>query len=639
MRLTAIFTILIFGLLPGCAYALDPELILKDASESMPSTFFPDHPDCYAAPCPKPLSKAWERHYADLMVIRQGRYPKEPVCRSCPLLEFQPEPTYSVMFARAKCQHERIPCKSLRAEILRFGSASTDDVCKCPHRRGYRPVPLPDNDCVEFYSNSGCRCVHKPCRKGFVLSPTTYQCIDESLAKNLDSQSSSKDFSPVIEHHFTDYNTGPKVTHTWMAYLWSLYRSYGLSFSLALCGVAVYAVRKLRASATKGKKNYNILVCISFTRGRASGKICEHVFKELQNALPLLKRLYGRLRLSRDPDRNCISVIVRPRLCKHHFSLLQFVQDLLSSASVKEDVDGAKIVALHGSPADVKKLKPEFAASYFKDHLADNAGEITLNFANADGEAAILRELARSTDELQQQFSEYELAVTSVTRGSIKIKFYLTNSSHTFDTLANEGGVQKCVDSLLSLPSFRELAARQDVKVEFVARGKVGVVSANVTSVHVVTIGLARRMRRYNPPQPLAGRHGCCTTVTVDCNSPETADALQMEWCNVDTLLQRIYPGCRLRREGSTRIVWGVPSVLAVPSFVDDILDVERVDAIGKRNKIVVKVIPPDEESRAGIIRATERNGRHQEEFSFLPYVTVTGVVWLVMAFVAYYSL
>ena len=43
---------------------------------------------------------------------------------------------------------------------------------------------------------------------------------------------------------------------------------------------------------------YDILVCII----TPSSKICELVFNEVQNALPLLERLYGPLTLDHDPE-------------------------------------------------------------------------------------------------------------------------------------------------------------------------------------------------------------------------------------------------------------------------------------------------------------------------------------------------
>ena len=47
-----------------------------------------------------------------------------------------------------------------------------------------------------------------------------------------------------------------------------------------------------------GPTRYDILVCIIIP----SSKMCELVFDEMQNALPLLEKLYGPLTLDHDPD-------------------------------------------------------------------------------------------------------------------------------------------------------------------------------------------------------------------------------------------------------------------------------------------------------------------------------------------------
>ena len=93
-------------------------------------------------------------------------------CRPCSAGEFQPDATPSHHFIRSGCHMKRKDCTAFNALLVKADiTNASDDICKCNYLSGYRPVPRPDNDCLEFESLSECRCEHKPCPENQVMSP------------------------------------------------------------------------------------------------------------------------------------------------------------------------------------------------------------------------------------------------------------------------------------------------------------------------------------------------------------------------------------------------------------------------------------------------------------------------------------
>ncbi|XP_070208297.1 uncharacterized protein [Littorina saxatilis] len=323
-----------------------------------------------------------------------------------------------------------------------------------------------------------------------------------------------------------------------------------------------------------GPTRYDILVCIFIP----SSKICEHVFEEIENSLPLLEKLYGPLTLEHDECCTYITVIVRPRLAKRKFSLMQFIQDLFSSVSITKYLHGAseaeeiQIVAVHGSSTDVSKASFKDAALKQRHStLAFHTGEATLRFSDAADEAAVLRDFKSAKGDLKSLFRLYNLKFLHVRQGSIKFRFSFPAQTDSFNSLAAEARIKEFVKHLCSYDSFKELTKRQDVTVEFLCRAKLNTVS--VVQAQYLSVQVGNQNNVYisdHQPQALDNDNEDGESLEHDEHSPEKREFLSFNVISISSRNQAIHnEGDRLDQEEENQIGEVDPNSEAIPVLIN----------------------------------------------------------------------
>lgn len=123
--------------------------------------------------------------------------------------------------------------------------------------------------------------------------------------------------------------------------------------------------------------------------------------------------------------------------------------------------------------------------------FSSNTGEIILKLENPEVESEVLGLLRSSQDKLQELFSKYDLDFKTVKRGSLILKFHLSNGSKTFDAMVNDRrSISIATDILSHNNALTELAKTTKVEMIFKSAQKLDGASGEFITCNNVSLAL-----------------------------------------------------------------------------------------------------------------------------------------------------